>query len=85
MDLVGTRIRFRGWARKHVWVESLMSSGKQYRALATSLRTHALEADSANLIAEWEHLASCYDRLAEQADQNERLDVTDEPILRPAT
>jgi hypothetical protein len=32
--------------------------------------------------AEWEHLAVCYDRLAKQAERNERFDLTYEPILR---
>jgi len=63
-----------------------MSPGKQYRTLAAALRARVQTADNANLAAEWEHLACCYDRLAEQADKNERYDVTDltyDPILGP--
>jgi hypothetical protein len=38
---------------------------------------------AANHAVEWEHLAACYDRLAEQAERNERFDLIYEPILRP--
>jgi hypothetical protein len=31
--------------------------------------------------AEWNYLADCYERLAEQADRNERTEITHEPIL----
>jgi hypothetical protein len=36
---------------------------------------------SSALRTEWEHLAQCYVRLAVQADENSRTDVTYEPIL----
>lgn len=62
-----------------------MTPSAQYRALAANLRARARSADSEEIAAEWEHLADCYVRLAEQADQNGRLDVTYEPILRPST
>jgi hypothetical protein len=61
-----------------------MTPAEQYRILAAGLRARARTVDSAALAAEWEHLADCYIRLAEQADRNERLDVTYEPILRPS-
>jgi hypothetical protein len=55
----------------------------QYRKLASQLQAHAREADSEYLRIEWEHLAHCYLRLAEQADKNSRVDVSCEPpILR---
>ena len=60
-----------------------MTPGDQYRTLAASLRARVHGADNANLAAEWEHLACCYDRLAEQAVKNDRLDVTFDPILSP--
>ena len=59
-----------------------MTAAEQYRALAAQLRARAQNEDSAQLRAEWEHLARCYVRLAEQADRNGHTDVTYEPILR---
>ena len=59
-----------------------MTSAEQYRALAAQLRARAQNEESAQLRAEWEHLARCYVRLAEQADRNGHTDVTYEPILR---
>ena len=50
-----------------------MSPGKQYRTLAAASRARVQKADNTNLAAEWEHLAYCYDRLAEHADKNERF------------
>jgi hypothetical protein len=32
--------------------------------------------------AEWNCLADCYERLAEQADRSERTEITYEPMLR---
>lgn len=60
-----------------------MTPAEQYRTLAAQLRSRACAADNVRIRAEWEHLAQCYIRLAEQADRNDRLDVTYEPILRP--
>jgi hypothetical protein len=60
-----------------------MTPGEQYRVLAASLRARARTTDGADFAAEWEQLAFCYDRLAEQADKNERLNVTYDPILNP--
>ena len=59
-----------------------MTPGAQYRKLAAQLRAKARAEGSSKLKAEWEHLASCYVRLAEQAERNSRTDVTYEPILR---
>jgi hypothetical protein len=53
-----------------------------YRTLAAQLRARARTEDSPQLRAEWEHLAHCYVRLAEQADRNSQTDVSYEPILR---
>ena len=61
-----------------------MTPAEQYRTLAAKIRANARVLDSAtNHAVEWEHLAACYDRLAEQAERNERFDLTYEPILRP--
>jgi len=60
-----------------------MTSSEQYRKLAAALRAKARDERSADLRAEWENLALCYLRLAEQAEQNGRTDATYEPLLRP--
>ncbi len=57
-----------------------MTPAEQYRALAAKIRAN-LRMGSTNC-AEWECLAACYDRLAEQAERNQRFDLTCEPILR---
>jgi hypothetical protein len=59
-----------------------MTPATYYRTLAAQLRTRAKNEDSPQLRAEWEHLAQCYIRLAEQADRNSRTDVSYESILR---
>ena len=59
-----------------------MTPSEQYRKLAANLRVRARNERSANVRAEWEHLARCYIRLAEQAEQNSWTDVIYEPILR---
>jgi hypothetical protein len=58
-----------------------MTPAEQYRALAAKMRANLLMMDRSSH-AEWEHLAVCYDRLAKQAERNERFDLTYEPILR---
>ena len=58
-----------------------MTPSEQYRKLAADLRARAHN-ESANVRAEWEHLARCYIGLAEQAEQNSWTDATYEPILR---
>jgi hypothetical protein len=60
-----------------------MTPAEQYRTLAAQLRARAQKEESRQIRAEWEHLARCYVRLAEQADRNGQTDVTYEPILRP--
>jgi len=60
-----------------------MSPSQQYRRLAAELRAKARRESYPAARAEWNHLAQCYLRLAEQADRNLRTDVTYEPILRP--
>ena len=58
-----------------------MTSAQDYRKLATQLRVHARHSDNPRLRTEWEHLAKCYVRLADQADQNSRLDASYEPPM----
>jgi hypothetical protein len=62
---------------------SLVTPADHYRALAARFRAHARAADSPRLAAEWEHLARCYIRLAQQAEQNLALDVVYETPTRP--
>jgi hypothetical protein len=52
-----------------------MSPADRYRALAAHLRSRANREQSPMLRAQWENLAQCYVRLAEQADQNSRADL----------
>jgi hypothetical protein len=59
-----------------------MSPADRYKSLAAELHARARNEGSPNLSSEWDHLADCYDRLAEQAERNERTDITYEPILR---
>lgn len=61
-----------------------MNPADQYRALAARFRAHARTTESARLSTEWEHLARCYVRLAEQAERNLGLDLVYEtPPPRP--
>ena len=53
-----------------------MSTADTYRRIAAELRANALKAPSDAAAAELDSLAQCYRRLAEQADQNTRLDVS---------
>jgi hypothetical protein len=59
-----------------------VSPASEYRSLAAALRARAHSEESSELKAEWDRLADCYERLAEQADRNARTDTTYEPILR---
>jgi hypothetical protein len=59
-----------------------MSPAQQYRKLAAELRAKARQENDRAVKAEWDHLAQCYLRLAEQAEKN--TNVTYEPILRPS-
>jgi hypothetical protein len=56
-----------------------VSTADQYRIRAAELRAKAHEERNPRLAAEYEHLAKSYIRLAEQADRNQKLDVTYEP------
>jgi hypothetical protein len=60
-----------------------MTPATHYRTLAAQLRSRARTEENRQLRAEWEHLAQCYVRLAEQADRNSRTDVSYEPMLHP--
>lgn len=60
-----------------------MTSAEQYRVLAARFRAHARSAATPRLAGEWEHLARCYVRLAEQAERNSGLDLVYEtPVPR---
>lgn len=52
-----------------------MTSADSYRKFAAELKAKAAREPSVSLAAEWEHLARCYLRLAEQADSNSIQDV----------
>jgi len=56
-----------------------MAPGVQYRKLAAQLRAKARAERSLMLRVEWERLASCYVRLAQQAERNSKTDITYEP------
>ena len=49
-----------------------MTAGDSYRKLAAELRAKAKRETSVHVALELEHLALCYLRLAEQADDNRR-------------
>jgi len=55
-----------------------MTNAASYRKLAAELRAKAVNEPSAIRAAEWDNLARCYLRLAEQADTNSRQDVAAE-------
>lgn len=55
--------------------ESHLTPAQYYRTTAAELRAMAVSSASAMLAAQWEHLARCYLRLAEQADKNGQLDL----------
>ena len=52
-----------------------MTPADSYRARASELRARAIKEANPTLAAQWDHLARCYIRLAEQADQNSLLDL----------
>jgi hypothetical protein len=58
-----------------------MSPAERYRALAAEFQAKAHLEESAERAADFEHLAQCYGRLAEQAARNALTDVTYEPPL----
>lgn len=53
-----------------------MNAGDLYRQMAAQLQTKAAYSPSATLAAEWQTLAAAYLRLAEQADNNQHLDLS---------
>ena len=60
-----------------------MTPSDQYREIDVKLTARAANAENASLSAEWEHLAHCYLRLAEQADRNGLLELFIEVGSRP--
>jgi hypothetical protein len=52
-----------------------MRAGDSYRRMAAELRAKAKAQSTATLALEMEHLALCYLRLAQQADDNSQQDV----------
>ena len=56
-----------------------MSSADNYRILAVKMRAHAQRERQPALRVEWEQLALCYIRLAEQAERNSHTDIVYEP------
>ena len=52
-----------------------MTSAESYRQRAAELRTRAAHESDAQRAREWSHLARCYLRLAEQAEQNRVADL----------
>jgi hypothetical protein len=57
-----------------------MSPARWYRKLSADLHARARSEQSPYLKAEWDHLADCYDQLAEQIERHERM--AEESILR---
>ena len=55
-----------------------MTPADSYRMMAAELRAKALKAPTDMAAVDLDHLARCYLRLAEQADQNTLLDVSAE-------
>jgi len=62
-----------------------MSVPDYYRKLASELRALCRRDASSTLKAELNHLAQCYVRLAEQADRNQRTDISYETSRRPTS
>ncbi len=52
-----------------------MNPADHYRTIAAQLRSNTARTKSAEVALQWEHLANCYMRLAEQADQNSFQDL----------
>jgi hypothetical protein len=85
----GTQPTPLSWCVKRRTQKTQIEEGAQlapaghYRRLAAQLRAKARDEHASHLRAEWEHLADCYIRLAEQADRNTFTDITYEPPFRP--
>ena len=58
-----------------------MTPAEEYRNLAANLHARASKEDSLFVKVEWDHLAHCYELLAEQAEKDRRTDRAYEPIL----
>ena len=56
-----------------------MSPAEQYRMMAAEFRAQALAQTNSSTATDFEHLAKCYLRLAEQAERNNTTDVVYEP------
>ena len=59
-----------------------MTPADQYRILAARFMTRAKSEQNLKLRSEWQYLAICYLRIAEQADRNSLTDVVYEPPLK---
>ncbi len=64
-----------------------MKRAAEYRAIALKFAAKARAEGSFESSSQWEHLARCYLRLAEQADQNSLTDIAVEfgPKLMPVS
>jgi hypothetical protein len=60
-----------------------MTPAEQYRVRAAELIAKARAETNCLGAAQWEHLAKCYVRLAEQADQNSLTDLAIEVGPKP--
>ena len=58
-----------------------MTPAEQYRHLAADLHTRASSEPRADLKAEWNYLAHCYEVLVDRANKSGRSDVGQEPIF----
>jgi hypothetical protein len=58
-----------------------MARAEEYKHLAETVRARARMAESQILQIEWENLAECYIRIAEQTEENEPLDPVRDPII----
>lgn len=59
-----------------------MTPGDHYRSLSSRFSARARSERNLKFRAEWLYLASCYRRLAEQADRNQLTDIAYEPPLK---
>jgi hypothetical protein len=59
-----------------------MTPADQYRTLAAQFMARAKSEQNMKLRSEWQYLAVCYLRIAEQADRNSQTDVVYEPPLK---
>jgi hypothetical protein len=59
-----------------------MTSGDHYRSLSSRFSARAQSERNLKFRAEWNYLATCYLRLAEQADRNRLTDIVYETPLK---